>query len=75
MSVLSPRPGLDLVEVFRLAGYANQSFGYYVLFPCSLGTYVNISIVDDEDFSEKVKCLECPAGRFVYYLYLVHIQK
>ena len=63
------------MDAFRLAGFANQSFGYFILLPCSLGTYVNISIVDDEDFSAKVKCLECPAGRFVSYLCLVHIQK
>ena len=73
--MLNVRPSLSLVDAFRLAGFANQSFGYFVLLPCSLGTYVNISIVDDEDFSAKVKCLECPAGRFVSYLCLVHIQK
>ena len=47
---------------FARAGYANNVNDPYKLFPCPLGTFVNLSVSDPKD----LKCLECPAGKIFF---------
>ena len=50
---------------FKQSGFANESAGYYKLLPCEFGTYVNTS-------AETIKCIECPAGKFIRSLWKLH---
>ena len=46
------------LEALKQSGFANQSAGPNKLLPCEFGTYVNAS-------AETIKCIECPAGKFI----------
>ena len=48
----------QMKAAFKQSGFANQSAGRYKLLPCESGTYVNAS-------AETIKCIECPAGKFI----------
>ena len=48
----------QILAAFKQSGFANQSAGPNKLLPCELGTYVNAS-------AETIKCIECPAGKFI----------
>ena len=48
----------QIKAAFKRSGFANESGGRYKLLPCELGTYVNAS-------AETIKCIECPAGKFI----------
>ena len=48
----------QIQAVFKRSGFAKENPGRYGLFPCEFGTYVNAS-------AETIKCIECPAGKFI----------
>ena len=48
----------QILVAFRRSGFAKKSAGLYKLLPCEFGTYVNAS-------AETIKCIECPAGKFI----------
>ena len=47
-----------LLAAFKQSGFAKEGVGRYELLPCEFGTYVNAS-------AETIKCIECPAGKFI----------
>ena len=47
----------QILAAFKQSGFANESGGRELL-PCEFGTYVNAS-------AETIKCIECPAGKFI----------
>ena len=48
----------QIEAAFKQSGFAKESVGRYELLPCEFGTYVNAS-------AETIKCIECPAGKFI----------
>ena len=48
----------QLLAAFKQFGFAKEGVGRYELLPCEFGTYVNAS-------AETIKCIECPAGKFI----------
>ena len=50
---------------FKQSGFAHESVDRYKLLPCEFGTYVNTS-------AETIKCIECPAGKFIRSLWKLH---
>ena len=48
----------QILAAFKQSGFAKEGVGRYELLPCEFGTYVNAS-------AETVKCIECPAGKFI----------
>ena len=48
----------QILAAFKRSGFAKESAGRYELLPCEFGTYVNAS-------AETIKCIECPAGKFI----------
>ena len=48
----------QIKAAFKRSGFAKESVGRYELLPCEFGTYVNAS-------AETIKCIECPAGKFI----------
>ena len=48
----------QILAAFKRSGFAKESVGRYELLPCEFGTYVNAS-------AETIKCIECPAGKFI----------
>ena len=47
----------QIKAAFKQSGFAKESVGRELL-PCEFGTYVNAS-------AETIKCIECPAGKFI----------
>ena len=52
------RVSRQIQAAFKRSGFAKESAGRYKLLPCEFGTYVNAS-------AETIKCIECPAGKFI----------
>ena len=52
------RVSYQIKAAFKRSGFAKESVGRYELLPCEFGTYVNAS-------AETIKCIECPAGKFI----------
>ena len=48
----------QILAAFKQSGFAKEGVGRYKLLPCEFGTYVNAS-------AETIKCIECPAGKFI----------
>ena len=48
----------QMKAAFKQSGFAKEGVGGYKLLPCEFGTYVNAS-------AETIKCIECPAGKFI----------
>ena len=48
----------QILAAFKQSGFAKEIVGRYVLLACEFGTYVNAS-------AETIKCIECPAGKFI----------
>ena len=48
----------QILAAFKRSGFAKKGVGRYELLPCEFGTYVNAS-------AETIKCIECPAGKFI----------
>ena len=48
----------QIKAAFKRSGFAKESVRRYELLPCEFGTYVNAS-------AETIKCIECPAGKFI----------
>ena len=55
----------QILAAFKRSGFAKDSAGRYKLLPCEFGTYVNAS-------AETVKCIECPAGKFIRSSWKLH---